>query len=187
MVDRIFKTLKLLSPVRFLSWILPDNEKFAKAESIAVANWVEFNKALIKEMYPPTADKTIPNWLEEFNLSDSSSYTDLDRVKIIAANYLLTGGQNPVYLRDRLQREFPDIDFDERTEFSLGDNPLYYRLVGELGSEEDAERLLTFIQKVFPLHLEFTDLTDVDDLITSAICNAARCGVALTGRNIGDP
>ena len=75
------------------------------------------------------------------------------------------------------------MDFIERTGTSPNEH-LYYRLIGTVADADEHDRLLTLVSKLFPLHLEFTDLVDIDTDDDAARVGIARTGYARTGKDI---
>lgn len=158
------------------------------AANLALA--LDFLNAATVESSPATATTMLPQWYEDLGLFyDTAEPIDRRRER---ANTIYTsiGAQNPTYLRTQLQKEFQTVDFVERQKpgsYYYGeDNPLYYTVTGTLEREEEYDKMQTLIQKLFPLHLDYTPpVVEVEETVTSARTGVARVGVALTGKDVG--
>lgn len=180
------KAFRLLSPRNFLNFFFPDVKKFVKATSKAIEDYVEFNRGLLPESYPLSFTiRTVQEWFEEYGLPYiADEPLELQRNKIYTL-WRLVGAQNPVYLRARLQEQFPLVDFVERTDPDGLPDPFYYQLTGEIDLETQEAELRTLIQKIFPLHLELVPLVDVRELIESCRVGVAITGASITNKEIG--
>ena len=179
----IEKAIWILLP----KWLLNPNDaataNFVKGTARALARLVDLAFLVLPESIPGTSSLLVEQWSKDLDVLYDSGATLAVRQSRVASVYTAIGGQNPDYLRPQLQKEFPDVDFIERTGTSP-DEHLYYRLIGTVADADEHDRLLTLVSKLFPLHLEFTDLVDIDTDDDAARVGIARTGYARTGKDI---
>lgn len=169
------------------SWLLnPNNawnQKFIAGTARALARLADLAFSVLVEAIPGTSTALIEQWSKDLDVLYEPADSLATRQARVASVYTAIGGQNPDYLREQLQKEFPDVDFIERTGTSPNEH-LYYRLIGSVANSDEHDRLLTLVAKLFPLHLEFTDLVDISTSDDAARVGIARVGYALTGKDV---
>lgn len=183
MFDRV---LQLLLPPGFWAAGATSNAAFRAAIAASFERLRDWLFEAIAESRPGSASYYIREWFDGLAIVYDST-VDLSTLQREARGVFTSlGGQNPNYLRQQIQIPYPDTDFRERT----GDYPeegLWYDLVGTIPFEDDIPKYATFVQKLFPLHLEPNNLVIVEAVAASDVAGVALCGIALCGRNVNDP
>jgi len=131
-----------------------------------------FIRGIILESIPGTAEDMLPEWYDALDLPYDSTLLLADRQARAANAYNFVGDQTFAYLESRLQAELPNVYlvesyFDDEGVAAISGigrsgimrsgsgNPLYTFLVfGDVDTEEEYNRMLAILAKIFPLHLE---------------------------------
>lgn len=183
MQEYIERSIWILLPKWLLNSENSWNKKFIAGTARAIARLVDLAFTVLTESIPGTSSLLIQQWSEDLDVYYEPADFLATRQARVASVYTAIGGQNPDYLREQLQKEFLDVDFIERTGTAPNEWE-YYRLIGTVENDDEKNRMLTLVSKLFPLYLEFTDLVNVDTFTDNARVGAARVGIARVGKDI---
>lgn len=149
-----------------------DLRKFMDALSLSIIRVKSYMTGVLAEAIPKTSTDLIEEWHNALSLSYDSAQ-DLTQLRArVDAAFTATGGQSLGYLEGQMQREFPEVYIQEVDIYN-------YDLLGNVLTVRDFYRLISFVDRYFPLHLvPFFNVTIVETLDT------AYTGIAITGKAI---
>lgn len=176
------QVLELLFPRNLIDKHDTQTSAFIQGTTDTLARGKEYLDTALTESRPETALITLPKWYEDFGLIYDPNEPVSQRRRHVTVVLSSVGGQNPEYLRRQLQFEFPGVDFVERTGEAISEPAWsYYSLIGTIDTECDRSELLTLVAKLFPAHLEYIDLVEVEETAEWAVCGIGRVGDGVCG------
>jgi len=166
------RSLRLLFPPGH-AWKLPGAlGTFIDALALNFDRLRLFILAVVSESLPGTAEDMLPEWYEALDLPYDTAIPLIVRQARAANAYSFLGDQSFSQLEGYLQAELPDIylvesytDNEAVSAISgIGEsgamrsgsgNPLHtFSVMGDVDTQEEYDRLLAILAKIFPLHLE---------------------------------
>ena len=130
------------------------------------------------EIFPGTATETIEDWFNLLNLYYDTKLT-LEQKQYLANAIYTAQGSDLEKLNTQIQAMFPFtlIYIEEIDNFT-------YAIRGSVLNNIDYVRVLDFVDRIAPLHLEpYYDITIIEYL-TAAYCGLCICGSGETGLTV---
>jgi hypothetical protein len=210
MMKKLFIAFLNLFPTGLIFKWIGDINLLMEGISLFFERPLAYVRQAINESQPLKADDTLETWYKAINLVYDSNASILDRQRRISQVVNSIGAQNIVYLRDKVNLAFPQIQIDEYniplqsqvgvaqvglaqvTNFpswiplEFYDSPdvgSLFKVSGSVDTIRQFVQLQDIIARYFPLRLQPV-YVDITFLQQAGVCAIGQVGIAEVGRTV---